>query len=156
MEKTFHSAGLENNKTLEDMSALPSMYIFQTEQENDKPVFPWAPTTNIQKQGASISSNLVDVDSELMNLTRKLSKHPEKQYLPGQGHHPTKHLQHGFFHQESSLLTNDKNELRGTGWNRWETLFFNPQDNSIEPFNRIGTNTVLNTLDESITCSVSN
>ena len=114
MEKTFHSAGLENNKTLEDMSALSSMYIFQTEQENDKPVFPWAPTTNIQKQGASISSNLVDVDSELMNLTRKLSKHPEKQYLPGQGHHPTKHLQHGFFHQESSLLTNDKKQNRVT------------------------------------------
>ena len=52
----------------------------------------------------------------------------------------------------------DKNlcELSGVGFNRWEPLFFDPQKNSIEQFQRIGTNTVLSTLDESLKCSVSN
>ena len=35
----------------------------------------------------------------------------------------------------------------GTGINRWESLFFDPQKNCIEPFPRIGMNTVLPVLD---------
>ena len=38
-------------------------------------------------------------------------------------------------------------ELLGKGWNRWQYLFFDPQKNCIEPFPRIGTNSVLQTLD---------
>ena len=59
-------------------------------------------------------------------------------------------LKDGYFHQESSLLTNDPRELRGTGWNRWEPLFFDPQKNAVEPFRRIGDNTVLATLDQHV------
>ena len=46
----------------------------------------------------------------------------------------------------------DKNlcELSGVGINRWEPLFFDPQKNSIEPFQRIGENTVLHTLDQHV------
>ena len=156
MEQEYYSASLDTNKSSEEMSSLPSKYTFETEYEQDKPVYPWAPTTTIQGGGASIASNLVDVDSELMNITRKLSKDPTKQYKPGDGFKPSTNLKDGYFHQESSLLTNNSRELRGTGWNRWEPLFFDPQKNSIEPFQRIGTNTVLSTLDESLQCSVSN
>ena len=39
-------------------------------------------------------------------------------------------------------------ELKGIGFNRWENLFFDPQKNSIEPFQRIGQNTVLFSLDK--------
>ena len=44
----------------------------------------------------------------------------------------------------------DKNlcELSGVGFNRWEPLFFDPQKNCIEPFRRIGENTVLDILDK--------
>ena len=44
----------------------------------------------------------------------------------------------------------DKNlcELSGVGFNRWEPLFFDPQKNCIEPFRRIGENTVLFSLDK--------
>ena len=38
-------------------------------------------------------------------------------------------------------------ELLGKGWNRWQYLFFDPQKNCIEPFPRIGNNSVLQTLD---------
>ena len=46
----------------------------------------------------------------------------------------------------------DKNlcELSGVGFNRWEPLFFDPQKNSIEPFRRLGENTVLHTLDQHV------
>ena len=36
----------------------------------------------------------------------------------------------------------------GTGINRWEYLFFNPQKNSVEPFRRIGENSQLAVSDE--------
>jgi hypothetical protein len=41
-------------------------------------------------------------------------------------------------------------ELSGVGINRWENLFFDPQKNAIEPFRRIGENTVLHTLDQHV------
>ena len=46
----------------------------------------------------------------------------------------------------------DKNlcELSSVGFNRWEPLFFDPQKNSIEPFRRIGEDTVLATLDNHV------
>ena len=53
-------------------------------------------------------------------------------------------------------MTNNAFELKGVGINRWEPLFFDPQKNSIEPFQRNGQNTVLATLDESLQCSVTN
>ena len=44
-------------------------------------------------------------------------------------------------------LLNNQLELVGKGWNRWEYLFFDPQKNCIEPFDRIGQNSVLQELD---------
>ena len=46
----------------------------------------------------------------------------------------------------------DKNlcELSSVGFNRWEPLFFDPQKNCIEPFRRMGDNTVLHTLDQHV------
>mgnify|MGYP006074502797 CR=1 FL=1 len=46
----------------------------------------------------------------------------------------------------SSLPANDFTTIGG-GVNRWQYLFFDPQKNSIEPFRRIGENTVLSILD---------
>ena len=156
MEKEFHSVGFEHNRSSEVMSVGPSVYTFETNYEHNDPVYPWAPTTHIQKHGAAVADNLIDIDSELMNITRKLSNNPQEQYQPGQGHQVKNKLKEGYFHQDSSRLTNNAFELRGTGWNRWEPLFFDPQKNSIEPFQRNGQNTVLATLDESLQCSVTN
>ena len=44
-------------------------------------------------------------------------------------------------------LLNNQVELVGKGWNRWEYLFFDPQKNCIEPFQRSGQNSVLQELD---------
>ena len=44
-------------------------------------------------------------------------------------------------------LKNNQVELVGKGWNRWSYLFFDPQKNCIEPFQRSGQNSVLQELD---------
>ena len=81
-----------------------------------------------------------------------LSNLPQEKYIPG----PTDksnsmiHFDDGGFHQESSRLTNNAFELKGVGINRWEPLFFDPQKNSIEPFRRLGEDTVLHTLDQHV------
>ena len=64
----------------------------------------------------------------------------------------TNKLLHGGVHR--SKYGSNLFELKGQGINRWEPLFFNPQKNSIEPFPRIGDNTVLFSLDKHISeCS---
>ena len=44
-------------------------------------------------------------------------------------------------------LLNNQLVLVGKGWNRWQYLFFDPQKNCIEPFQRSGENSVLQELD---------
>ena len=48
-----------------------------------------------------------------------------------------------------NLATNQNNPLAlvGKGWNPWESLFFDPQKNCIEKFQRGGENSVLHELD---------
>ena len=133
MEKEFHSVGFEHNRSSEVMSVGPSVYTFETNYEHNDPVYPWAPTTHIQKHGAAVADNLIDIDSELMNITRKLSNNPQEQYQPGQGHQVKNKLKEGYFHQDSSRLTNNAFELKGVGINRFDFL-----------------------LDESLQCSVTN
>ena len=57
----------------------------------------------------------------------------------------------------SSSLTpffNNAFDLKEFGINRWEPLQINPQDNCIEPFRRLGVNTVLDTLDKHSKCEL--
>ena len=48
-----------------------------------------------------------------------------------------------------NLATNQSNPWTRVckGWNRWESLFFDPQKNCIEKFQRGGENSVLHELD---------
>ena len=98
-----------NSKTIE-----PGMYFQNPLQLRNETIYPWAPTVIIQKAGASLSSDmsLVDVSSDLLNIVRPLSKDPTLQYLGPESNQPLSHLKDGFFHQESSLLTNPPLFLR--------------------------------------------
>ena len=53
----------------------------------------------------------------------------------------------GFINQESTRLNNPTLDLRGVGPNRFYKLLRNPQENVIQPFSRIGIDTVQYTLD---------
>ena len=133
-------------------SIQPGLYIQNPIQVQTPKVYPWAPTTVVQKGGVSTLSKLsqIDVDSELMNLNRKLSKDPLKMF---QGEDteaiPKSHLKDGLFHQENTILSNPPMYLREHTVNRWEELPINPQENSIEPFLRNGIDTYLDLIDNS-------
>ena len=138
-----------NNSNI--FSSLPGEY--RLNEIRNSVNYPWAPTMILQKNGGSlINENFFDTDSELKNITRKLSNNPKEQYIPGrEGEEKSMiHFKDNGYHQVSSRLTNNAFELKGIGINRWEPLFFDPQKNAIEPFRRIGDNTVLNTLDQHV------
>ena len=57
-----------------------------------------------------------------------------------------------FTNPESTLLNNPPQLLRGQVKNRFESVFKNPQENILEPFDRLGTNTYLSLMDNSEDC----
>ena len=144
------SGGITNELS-NNFTSLPGEY--RLNEKRNQISYPWAPTLILQKNGGSLmDENFFDTESEIKNITRKLTNNPKEQYIPGsQGAEvEMKHFKDGGYHQTSSRLTNNAFELKGVGINRWEPLFFDPQKNCIEPFRRIGENTVLNTLDKHV------
>ena len=53
----------------------------------------------------------------------------------------------GFFNSEYVSQVNNPLDLKEQGINRFQFLHLDPQKNAIEPFPRLGNNTVLETLD---------
>ena len=126
---------------------------YRLNEKRNQISYPWAPTMILQKNGGSLmDENFFDTESEIKNITRKLTNNPKEQYIPGvEGEEKNMiHFKDNGYHQVSSRLTNNAFELKGVGINRWEPLFFDPQKNAIEPFRRIGDNTVLHTLDQHV------
>lgn len=133
----------------------PGYYFTNSVKTEGEPVFPWAPTARIQKVGGSLLANkdIVDVDSELMGINRKNSKDPSTHYKPDEKQIiKYLNLEDGFFHQESTLLNNPPQLLRGQTKNRFESVFKNPQENIIEPFTRNGIDTYLSLMDDETEC----
>ena len=129
----------EQYKQLLNQSVGPGVY-----QINQPPIsctqcYPNPPTVRLQRQGDSVDKTqpLIDVDSDLMGITRIASKDPSKQYLPKDRPSDDNllHLKDCFIPRESCRLSNPPCTLRGTGWNRWEWLCKNPQDRINFEFN---------------------
>lgn len=104
-----------------------------------EPCFVPSPFVNVQRAGAAVCSrNLIDVDSELLGITRRASDCPGKKYLPQEkpfcNAMPLKDC--NFLDSEPTKLSNPPCTLRSRGWNRWEWLCKNPQDNIDIPFDR--------------------
>src|SRR3989344_6626966 len=60
------------------------MYQIGTPDNLCQPCHPSDPYIRLQSQGVSISKNsyLIDIDSELIGITRNLSNCPDRQYIP--------------------------------------------------------------------------
>ena len=92
------------------------------------------PHNRIQRSGVSIDANneMIDVDSELLGITRKASKVINNQYKPSRDKKKFEKLTNlkncsNLLKVEHTRLSNPPSTLRGTGWNRWEELFINTQ-----------------------------
>ena len=131
------------------------LYMLDISKKLNSVAYPWAPTVRLQKMGASINKNmsLVDTESDLKNIVNVNSNDPTKKYIPD----PNKKVEYqdlpdGFFHEESTLLTNPPSELRGLAKNRFYQLHKDPQKYVIEPFSRIGSDTYQDIMDNEKDC----
>jgi hypothetical protein len=164
---SFNRVNYDQNAYKQDLnqSVGPGMYYLARPKVSCEPCYPYAPSVRLDKAGDSVSGkqSLIDVDSELMNITRKYSKDPREKYIPscpdavsnsgeccaqgvvsscknhvgpkpGSELDELKHFPDCFFNAEDTRLSNPSCNLRGTGWNRWEWLCKNPQDRVQVPF----------------------
>ena len=113
--------------------------------ENDSKLFPLNPEIQLQQIGNDISSSNIDVNSKLLNLDKPLNKDVTNN-LKNSNLDEVTELNTIAFNTEHTHLTNPAINIKGMSKNRWLELQLNPQNNSIEPFKRIGQNSVLNTL----------
>jgi hypothetical protein len=89
--------------------------------------------------GPGQQGEAVDVDSDLRGITRRASDCPAEHYLPGQ-QSPTSLTPPdscAALTPEDTRLSNPPCTLRGTGWNRWQWLCRNPQDNVLPRFDHM-------------------
>ena len=123
----------------------PGEYRLTEPPNTDDICFAESPHIRLQYQGVSVPQDkpLIDVDSELMNITRAASACPSRKYIPDgtqcgltnpMDNEKKNHAKDCFFTVEDTRLSNPPCTLRGTGWNRWEWLCLNPQERVLIPF----------------------
>jgi hypothetical protein len=131
-------------------------YHFNTPQQCEE-CFLNDPNLIMQRAGNSVDvqNPMIDIDSELMGITRKATNDPYKKFIPtlDKEGNPTDNSVKINFDDckmpkvESTRLSNPAENLRGTGWNRWEWLCHDPQSKLEMPFSW-NTNTKLLAKDQ--------
>lgn len=117
-------------------SISPGDYMINTPRPCD-PCFVVTPGVFVDKFGASLcEKDLVDVNSELLNITRKASDCPSQKYLPRAEPfcNATHYKECAFLTPEETLISNPKCTNKEVTVNRWEWLCRNPQDKALMPF----------------------
>lgn len=123
-------------------STRPGNYMLATPPVSCDYCYPSAPTVRLQKAGDSINRQmpLIDTDSELKNI-RPASKCKESFSNPSE--EMLTHYPDCFPHTIESRDADPASNLRGTGFDRWEYLCFNPQDHVAMPFDNNISNRIL-------------
>lgn len=139
----------------------PGVYQLTRPDNQVIPVLPRDPRFIAQTSGVSISKNtsLIDIDSELIGISRNLSRCPDRKYMPDgnasfqcgaqtgkvrNGCQPfdkvcvdntefLKFADNGLY-SEDTRLSNPPCTLRGTGINRFEFLPMHPQERVLHEF----------------------
>lgn len=137
------------NQTYE-ISDKINQYNLNTVKVDTESIFPYDPYIKYNNSGLFRNTNgdFIDKNSEILNITRPLSNNPLEKHPPASVV-PKNFIQlkDGLFQTKSTLLDSPPMELRGQVKNRWIELPQNPQENAIEPFKRLGTNTHLTLID---------
>ncbi len=130
-------------------SVQPGNYMLGMPFSNCAPCVSNDPHNRLQATQPTKSQELIDVDSELMNITKPSTKCSSKKWPNGSTCLNYDHSQANvvppspdqidgeedcFAKTDDTRLNNPPCNLRGTGWNRWEWLCMNPQDKVELPF----------------------
>ena len=123
---------VENN----EISTGPGRWALGVPNAYGNAIFAPDPTVRQQKWGAShdMSSTKTDVESDLRNLGRPTTRSACGQYSPEQGVRTLTAMPEADFPMTHGRLVDPPCTLRGSGWNRWEWLCQNPQENAMMPF----------------------
>jgi hypothetical protein len=139
--KSFTRRQYDGCKTTDDLRVTtgPGRYQIGTPPQYATASFAPEPTIRQQMWGASLNSQFIktDVESDLLNLNRPTTKTICNQYDPttdkiNQAEPET--MKEESFPQTFSRLVDPPCTMRSTGWNRWEWLCENPQENVMMPF----------------------
>lgn len=117
-------------------------YFLETPTPHCQPCFASDARMHIGTSGHSECTDrtLVDIDSDLLGITRKASRAPVCKYQQPksiEGICPMVHVPDcatKVLSIQDTRLNNPPQTLRCTGWNRWEWLPINPQDHAIMEF----------------------
>jgi hypothetical protein len=125
-------------------SIAPGEYQLSTPCISNEDCFSRDPQIIIQRSGNSVAKNIpmIDVDSELININRKLSNCSNDSFIPkfNKDGEIDNSIDLKDFKNcnmrptENTRLSNPSCNLRGTGWNRWEWLCNDPQSKVELPF----------------------
>lgn len=133
-----------------DMDNIHHNYIFSTENENKN-------NTNLNhntgmcdrvvglNEEKFYSPSIVDINSELLNLNKPLNR-DLYEYSSTKTYEFNKPIDTVEIYNKHKNKDISCSTIKNYLPNRWYNLHKNPLDNSIEPFNRIGQNTVLNLI----------
>jgi hypothetical protein len=123
------------------ITSYASRYYLNPPAANCPTTFPVAPTSRLQRSGNSWVKGewKTDVESDLKGIDRLGTKIrcDTAQYHPDSNRNNQIRLQHA---QDENIpltfarLVDPPCTLRATGWNRWDTLFHNPQEAFETPF----------------------
>lgn len=120
------------------ITSYASRYYLNPPAMNCPTTFPVNATTRLQKSGASWVEGQwkTDVESDLKGIARLGSKIrcDEVQYHPDNKKVVLSHATDENVPQTFARLSNPPCTLRATGWNRWDSLFHNPQETFETPF----------------------
>lgn len=135
-------------KQSSDISDKINQYNLDTVKVDTESIFPYDPYIKYNNSGLFRNTNgdFIEKNSEILNITRPLTNNPLGK-IPPSLHSENIQLSDGLFQTKSTLLDSPPMELRGQVKNRWIELPQNPQENAIEPFKRLGTNTHLTLVD---------
>ena len=125
-----------------------SNYMLDDVRVNTDTLYPHDPSIKYQNSGLYKNSNskFMDVNSEILNITRPLTKDVKGIWTGGSVMDDVK-FKDSNLSSKYSRMDEPAFELRGQTKNRWIELPLNPQENIIEPFKRLGTNTHLTLVD---------
>lgn len=113
-------------------------YQIGTPMPHCKACFSTDPSLRLGTGGVSTCRDkpLIDVDSELMGITRQATNCPTQQFIPKGEYCSLQHFKDCRMDlpAEDTRISNPPCTLRGSGWNRWEWLCQDPQERVLLPF----------------------
>ena len=137
-----------NNKS--DMDNIQHNYIFSTINSNNNSIN-LNHNTSMCNRVVGLNNDyyntpsIIDINSELLNLNTPLNR-DLYEYSSTKKYNYNKPIDTVEMYNKQYNKDISCDTVKNYNLNRWYNLYKNPLDNSIEPFNRIGENSVLNLL----------